>query len=121
MALKGGRKIVVRGLKFQWTLSGKDKGSRWGGTAHRPHVVIQMAEVERSGTPMVAYLESRRFISVDAHDLDMGGVVHRATVFPRDIRSLIEHALDDGWDPSGKVQYISPGDINLGDYTTRAK
>ena len=116
MALKGGRKIVVRVRAFRWNYFGKN--DRWGGSALIPLVAIQ-EDTERPGVPMVAYLKSRRFISEDAHDLDLGGVVHKASVTPQDTRSLIEHALDDGWDPSGKGRYVSPEGIDLGDYSTR--
>lgn len=118
MALKGGRKIVVRDQEFRWTYSGKN--DRWGGSCRTPHVAIQQA-TERPGAAMVAYLESRRYISNEAHDLDIGGIKHQATVAPQDIRSLIERALDDGWDPTSKTTYCSPPGIELGDYTTRVK
>lgn len=117
MALKGGRKIVVRGQAFRWTLSGK---GRWGWSPQTPHVAIQ-ADTERPGTPMVAHLTSRRWISYEAHDMDTNGVPHQAAVTPQDIRSLIERALDAGWDPTRRVKYTTPAGIDLSDYTTRDK
>lgn len=120
MALRGGRRIVVRGKPFFWKISGGRE--RWPNESPRClHVAIQ-EEGDRPGLAMVAYLESMRWVSEEAHDLDVGGTVHKARVTPADVRKLIEHALDDGWDPSNKTDtYHAQPDIELRDYKTRNK
>lgn len=112
MAIKGGRKIVVLGREFHWVLSGKGDSS-WGEAPVTPHVIIQ-----GNAGLMTAFLESRRYISEDAHDLDIGGAVHTASVTPNDVRILIETALNSGWDPDSKIRYTAASGIYLSDYTT---
>lgn len=65
-----------------------------------------------------AHLESRRFISDEAHNVARGGIPHQATVEPNDVRSLIEYAMESGWGFGCSTYCVPPG-IHLGDYTTR--
>ncbi len=112
MAIKGGRRIIVRAREFQWVLSG-NPNRNWEGAPNTPRVIVQ-----GDAGKLTANLKSRRFISPEAHDLDMGGVRHEASVIPNDIRVLIEMALDDGWDPDSQKSYTSKAGIHLSDYTT---
>lgn len=65
----------------------------------------------------MANLTSLRFVSEEAHDIDIG-VPHRASVTPNDIRVLIENALDNGWNPTQKGSYTALPGILLQDYRT---
>lgn len=115
MALKGSRRIVVREQSFRWTVSGKR--GRFGGASPCPHLVVQ-GDTERPGKALVAYLVSKRWVSSEAHDLDVGGTVHKAVIRPKDVRAIIEQALDTGWDPSSKTTFFCPAGLDLTDYTS---
>lgn len=118
MALKGSRPIVVCGTKFQWVFSGKK--DRWGNSPRLAHVAIQ-EDTEKPGRAMVAWLVSSRWVSADAHDMDLGGRPHRARVTPADIRFLIEEALAGGWIPSSRKAHTATPGLLLSSYETCLK
>lgn len=119
MALKGSRPIVVRGVTFRWKFKAAVDGqTRLGGSPRYAHVAVQ-EDADRPGRPLIAWVESTVWDSTpDAHQPRWGGTLHKARFTPQDVKTLIEAALDDGWDPSGKVQYNSPEGIQLTDHRT---
>jgi hypothetical protein len=120
MALRGSRPIVVNDIRFRWVFSGKK--DRWGNSPRVAHVAVQ--EDTPSGKPgraMVAWLTSRKWISHEAHDMDSGGLPHKAHVTPADVRRIIEKALQEGWNPSSRTHHeVSPG-LALSGYETCVK
>lgn len=118
MSLKGGRVIVVRGLRFRWKFKAhKDSLTRYGDSPQFAHVAIQ-EDVEQPGRALLVHLKSSRFIDYATHDGDTGHIRHLARFGPGDVRKLIEHALDTGWEPSSKDQTVLPAGIELTDHIT---
>ena len=115
MGLKGGRRIVVRDLTFRWVFSGKN--DRYGNSPFEAHVAIQ-EDAERPGRPLVAWLLSRNWISAESHDGATGHITHRARFTPADVRSVIESALDDRWNPSSRELYEVAAGLLLTSYST---
>jgi hypothetical protein len=116
MALKSGRKIVVRDREFRWKISG-NKRNRQYGSPRRPHLVVQEA-VEKPGTALCVYLDSLRWVSEEEHEY----TPHKASVTPKDTRAVIEAALDHGWDPSSRFIFslcTKVPDMELTDYVVR--
>ena len=111
MALKGGRKIVVRDLAFRWKFKPDSTPRYLGDSPCHAHVAVQ-EDVERPGRPMVARLRTRESYNYD------GMVDNKFTVAPSDVRQLIEHCLDLGWEPSARKQFNCPEGVELADYQT---
>lgn len=120
MALSGARPILIEGTTYRWKFKGhKDNSTRYGGSPRFAHVAIE--EAQGPGVPMVAWLESLRWVSDEHHDGDTGSETHKARVTPADIRHLILVALDCGWDPTSKKRFEAPPDIDLTDYRTKQR
>lgn len=116
MALSGGRKILVRDREFRWKISGRR--GRYGGAPRRPYLIVQ-EDSEKPGTPMCVYLESLRWVCEEEHSW----VPHKASVTPKDVRLVIETALDKGWDPSSRSTfslYTRAPVLELTDYIVSA-
>jgi len=113
MAIKGGRKIVVRDIEFRWKFKGPD--CRYGEESPvKGHIVVQ-GEKGR----LFANIES------SVHEPEPGGKhadgprygqYHKASVTPSDIRKFIEKGLDDGWNPTAKGQTNLQGPLELNEY-----
>jgi len=121
MALKGARTIVVRDRTFKWKFKGYGGKQPMHQTGAPPDakVVIQEA-VDRPGLPLCVEVESLRWISQEAHDMDTGHVRHVASLTPRDVRKLIEVALDAGWVPEAPGAFRGVPPVELTDYRTVA-
>lgn len=90
--LGGSRPIVVRNRRFRWVFSApKD---RWGNSPRQGHLHVQ--EEGSPGKHLLVKLESKRWVSEEAHDGDIG-TPHVASVLPSDVARVIEAALDSGW------------------------
>jgi hypothetical protein len=114
MALKKSRKITVRDQDFHWKFKAhKDQLTRYGASPRFAHIAVQAG-----GKPMVAYIESTVFLSYERHDGDTGDITHKARFGPGDVKRLIEHCLDLGWDPSAKKQFNCPAELTLADHKT---
>jgi SH3-like domain-containing protein len=109
--LAGSRRIVVRGRSFRWKFVGRN--DRWGGSPQRAHLVVQ--EEANKGKPLSVPLESKRWVSAEAHDGDTGWVTHRASLLPSDVALLIEAALDSGWTTPDGTR-LKTGPPELSDY-----
>ena len=116
MALKGSRRIVVAGKKFNWIFTGHSEG--FEASPRRGKLIIQ----EESGAPgkaMVAHLSATKYVSDEYHNVRLGGERFHATVAPKDVRLVLEAALADKWDASNKtVTYLAKPGIELQDYIT---
>jgi hypothetical protein len=88
MALKGGRKIVVRDREFRWKISGGKYHKEYG-APRRLHLVVQEA-AEKPGTPLCVYLDSLRWIEGNEYQYETFGPRHKASVTPKDTRAVIE-------------------------------
>lgn len=115
MGLKGGRRLVVRDRVFRWSFSGKH--DRFGNSPKVAHVAVQ-EDTERPGLPVVAWLTSLRWVTAEAHDMDCGGVPHRARFTPGDARRVVEAALDAGWNPTSRKPYEVAAGLELADFVT---
>lgn len=122
MALAGARTIVVRDKTFKWKFKGHGgkQPDHQTGAPRFAHVVIQEGEKRNPGSPLCVYIESKRWVSQEAHDMDIGHIKHVASVTPKDVQKLIEVALDAGWQPLAKGLFrIPPTDLT--DYRTMEK
>ena len=122
MALKGARTIVVRNKTFKWKFSGYGgkQPMHQEGAPPDAKIVIQ-EEADRPGTPLCVDIESKNWVSQEAHDMDIGHVRHVASVTPKDVRKLIEVALDAGWKPEAKGTFRQIPATELTDYRTEVK
>ena len=109
----------MRDRAFRWKFKATQDGqTRLGGSPRYAHVAVQ-EDAGRPGRPLIAWVESTVWNSSEsAHQPRWGGTLHKARFGPGDVRKLIEGALDNGWDPSGKTQYNAPEGIELTDYRT---
>jgi hypothetical protein len=117
MALKGGRKIVVRDREFRWKISGGKYHKEYG-APRRLHLVVQEA-AEKPGTPLCVYLDSLRWIEGNEYQYETFGPRHKASVTPKDTRAVIEAALDAGWDPTSRFVFslcVHVPEMKLTDY-----
>lgn len=119
MALKGSRTIVVRDRTFKWKFKGYGgkQPMHQEGAPPDAKVVIQEA-VDRPGPPLCVEVESMRWVSQEAHDMDTGHIPHMASLTPRDVRRLIEAALDAGWVPEAPGAFRGMPVVELADYRT---
>lgn len=105
MALRKGRKINVRDIDFFWKFKSR-KHNLTGSSPVCGHVVVQ-AQAEEPGKPLVAYVERSVLVEVD-------WIEEKAAITPRHVRSLIEQAIDNGWDPTAaSKQYNFPAGFEL--------
>jgi hypothetical protein len=121
MALKGARTIAVRDRTFKWKFKGKGYGGKQPmhleGAPPDAKVVIQEA-VDRPGIPLCVDVESMRWVSQETHDMDTGHLRHVASLTPRDVRKIIEVALDAGWVPEARKAFREVPVVELTDYRT---
>ena len=99
MALKGGRTIVVRDKTFKWKVGGGRYDKRYG-SPRWPHLVVQ-EEAEKPGTPLMVILDSKNWVEGNEYQYETFEK-HKASVTPKDVRLVIETALDHGWDPASR-------------------
>ena len=122
MALKGARTIVVRDKTFKWKFKGYGgkQPSHQLGAPPDAKVVVQ-EEADRPGTPLCVDVTSKHWVSQDVHDMDTGHIRHVASVRPKDVRKLIEVALDAGWKPEARGAFRNVPKTELTDYHTVAQ
>jgi hypothetical protein len=114
MGLKKGRKIIVRELNFVWKFKAhRDNLTRFGQSSKRAHVAVHL---EEGAGKMVAYIESTREVPGDSEL--QNGAEHKARFGPGDVRTLIEAAMDEGWDPTSRRQYNLGAGIVLTDHVS---
>lgn len=119
MALKGGRLIVIQGISFRWVFKGDYTPKAKSGSPYLAHVAVREDSNVAGCKGMVAFLESTRWEGEEAHGPENP---HKAFFSPRDARTLIEHAMENGWVPCTKgAQYVSPPGVELRTYRTRIK
>lgn len=122
MALKGGRRIVVRDIPFKWVLA---HGSM--GVGHRRSMESWEAPrfvdiiVQGKGR-LRAKIESDVWDDdKHAEEYRYGGKLHLASVTPKDVRLVIEKGLDDGWDPTARGQHELAAPLKLAQYSVAAR
>lgn len=114
--LASARPICVRDRMFAWRFSGRR--DRNGNSPQVARLTVQSTNPP-VGHTLIVPLESHLWISEEAHDLRVGGAIHRASCTPDDVRRVIEAALDAGWNPSNKTPFTLPTDLRLTCYKTR--
>ena len=121
MALKNSRSITVRGVHFKWKLKKHpDMYTRFGQSPKDSHVAVQLANTKGAGK-LIAWITSTQVLPAES-DVSCGAV-HRAHCGPGDVRMLIEHCLDNGWDPMSRGQFECPAGVLMREHRTytRAK
>lgn len=105
--LAGSRPIVVRDRRFRWVFSGRP--DRWGNSPSIGLLIVQ--EEGRGKRPLSVKLESKRWVSEEAHNGDTGWVSHRPSLLPSDVARVIEAALDSGWG-SAEATHSEPPELS---------
>jgi len=111
MGLKGGRNIVVRDIAFKWKFC--HPTIRIMGDSPVAGDIIVHCKDDLG--KMRAKLQSD--VEIDEYTAEHGG--HRASVTPKDVRLVIETALDAGWDHTIRKQHEVAGPLKLSDYSVR--
>ena len=76
--------------------------------------LIAQEDLAKPGQIMECFLYSKNW--TEAHDADCA--IHKAALIPAEVRRLILHALENGWDPAkkGKPFEITNENIELSQY-----
>lgn len=109
MGLKGGRSIVVRDLTFCWKFC--HPTTRILGDSPEGGDII----IHAKDGPGRLRAKVTSDVEIDDYSREQG--LHRASVTPKDVRLVIEKALDDGWDTSRRRQHELEGPLKLADYS----
>ena len=115
MGLKSGRTIVVRDISFQWKPA--HPSVQFHGDSPR-YMDIIVHTVEGHGR-LRARIESSLWVEEYTDEYLDGMRTHRASVTPKDVRAVIEKALDDGWNPVPHGQWELAGPLKLQQYQVR--
>jgi len=96
MPRTGSRKVEVGGDTYLWRIRGDSYSRRWFEASPIFLTLTCQRGEERPGRVLQVTLQSRH-PPKDTPDYDR---LHQATLFPREVRQIIAHALSKGWDPS---------------------
>lgn len=108
MPRKGSRKAEVGGDLYLWRVS--DGMTRYRNLSGESlHLTVQI-DGKRPGRVAQVDLLSKKFQDVDPWSFEHGSG-HRVTLTPAEVHTLIEYALDQGWDPHerGPAFQVPPG------------
>jgi len=121
MALKGGRNIVVRDLKFKWKAC--HPSMRVIGVSPQfMDIIVHAVEGQGKLRAKVAsdlWGQGLPDNCDPAYQYESGYDKHKATVAPGDVRLIIEKAIDDGWDPEEGPQWELAAPLKLKHYSVR--
>ena len=115
---KSSRPIVVDGRKFRWMLRGR---SRYLGNSPPAVTITIQEDLENPGTVLQCDLISKNIEDTGMNDpWDDRCQIHKASIRPKDVESLIRAGLLEGWDPEVGRGVFRVSSIDLTDYKTNS-
>jgi hypothetical protein len=97
MPRKGSRKVVVDDITYLWRVS-STQDWHLDSVKQTVRLTVQRDE-ERPGRVAQFRLVSRQILAGWEHD---NGFRHDSTLHPSEVEVLVQHALDNGWDPADR-------------------
>ena len=103
---KGSRSIVVDGRPYLWMARGNPATL----------MITVQEDVDKPGQLLQCALISKKWSPILNDDTIDGDPDHKASLYPRDVETLIRAALGLGWNPREGKGPFRPGNVSLEEY-----